>query len=36
MPKTLKAVYRNGVFILQTACNLSEGTEVELLIESPQ
>ena len=33
MPPTLKAVYRNGTFILETACNLSEGSEVELLIK---
>ncbi|MBE9053687.1 antitoxin family protein [Nostocales cyanobacterium LEGE 11386] len=36
MPQTLKAIYRNGAFILQTACNLPEGAEVELLIQSPQ
>ena len=34
MPLTLKAVYRNGTFILETACNLPEGSEVELLIQS--
>ncbi|MTJ11081.1 DUF104 domain-containing protein [Anabaena sp. UHCC 0187] len=34
MPPTLKAVYRNGTFILETACNLPEGSEVELLIQS--
>jgi predicted DNA-binding antitoxin AbrB/MazE fold protein len=34
MPPTLKAVYRNGTFILETACNLREGYEVELLIQS--
>ncbi len=31
-----KAIYRNGRFILQTAFELLEGTEVELLIQSPQ
>jgi predicted DNA-binding antitoxin AbrB/MazE fold protein len=36
MPQTLKAVYRNGTFILQTALELPEGTEVELLIQSSQ
>lgn len=36
MPQTLKAIYRNGAFILQTAFELPEGTEVELLIQSPQ
>jgi predicted DNA-binding antitoxin AbrB/MazE fold protein len=34
MPNTLKAVYRNGAFILETACNLPEGSEVELLVQS--
>ncbi|MFO5529263.1 MAG: antitoxin family protein [Cuspidothrix sp.] len=34
MPPTLKAVYPNGTFILETACNLPEGSEVELLIQS--
>ena len=34
MSPTLKAVYRNGTFILETACNLPEGSEVELLIQS--
>lgn len=36
MPQALKAIYRNGAFILQTAFELPEGTEVELLIQSPQ
>ena len=36
MPYALKAIYRNGTFILQTPCNLPEGTEVDLLIQSPQ
>ncbi len=36
MPQTLKAIYCNGTFILQTSCNLPEGAEVELLIQSPQ
>ncbi len=35
MSYAVKAVYRNGAFVLQTACNLPEGTEVELLIRSP-
>ncbi|NJL09679.1 MAG: antitoxin family protein [Calothrix sp. SM1_7_51] len=34
MPQVLKAVYRNGKFIPQTSCNLPEGSEVELLIQS--
>ena len=32
MPQALKAIYRNGTFILQTAFELPEGTEVESLI----
>ena len=36
MPQALKAIYRNGTFILQSAFELPEGTEVELLIQSPQ
>ena len=36
MPQALKAVYRNGAFVLQTAFELPEETEVELLIQSPQ
>lgn len=35
MSQALKAIYRNGAFILQTVCNLPEGAEVELLIQSP-
>lgn len=34
MPQALKAVYRSGTFILQTACNLPEGVEVELFVQS--
>ena len=33
--QTLKAIYRNGTFILQSAFELPEGTEVELLVQSP-
>jgi|GEM_PF-356963 predicted DNA-binding antitoxin AbrB/MazE fold protein len=36
MTYLLKAVYRNGTFILQTPCDLPEGSEVELLIQTPQ
>nr|WP_202895475.1 antitoxin family protein [Iningainema tapete] len=32
----MKAIYRNGTFILQTACDLPEGSEVELVIQPPQ
>ena len=35
MAQALKAIYRNGAFILQTVLELPEGTEVELLIQSP-
>jgi predicted DNA-binding antitoxin AbrB/MazE fold protein len=35
MTQALKAIYRNGAFILQTVFELPEGTEVELLIQSP-
>ncbi|MBO3461817.1 antitoxin family protein [Aetokthonos hydrillicola Thurmond2011] len=35
MSPALKAIYRNGAFILQTACDLPEGSEVELLIQAP-
>ena len=36
MPQAFKAVYRSGTFILQTACNLPEGAEVELFVKSSQ
>ncbi len=36
MLQPLKAVYRNGAFVLQAAFDLPEGTEVELLIQSSQ
>lgn len=36
MPQALKAIYRNGTFILQTAFKLPEGTEVELVVQLPQ
>jgi Protein of unknown function DUF104 len=36
MPQTLKAVYHSGTFILQTACNLPEGIEVELFVQTVQ
>jgi uncharacterized phage protein gp47/JayE len=32
----LKAIYRSGTFILQTACDLPEGVEAELFVQSPQ
>ena len=36
MSQTLKAISHDGTFILQTACDLSEGTEVELFIQFPK
>jgi hypothetical protein len=36
MSQALKAIYRSGTFILQTACNLPEGVEVELFVQSSQ
>jgi hypothetical protein len=35
-PQALKAIYHSGTFILQTACDLPEGIEVELFVKSPQ
>jgi hypothetical protein len=34
MLQALKAIYHSGTFILQTACDLPEGVEVELLVKS--
>lgn len=31
MPDALKAIYRNGAFILQTACDLPEGLRLNCL-----
>lgn len=36
MPQFLKAIYRNGTFILENPCNLPEGVEVELFVQSSQ
>jgi predicted DNA-binding antitoxin AbrB/MazE fold protein len=36
MPQSLKATYRNGAFVPQTAFELAEGTEVELLVQPSQ
>ncbi|MGG6242753.1 antitoxin family protein [Nodosilinea sp. AN01ver1] len=36
MTQPLRAIYRNGAFIPQTAFELPEGTEVEILVQSPQ
>ncbi|MEG3435606.1 antitoxin family protein [Pannus brasiliensis CCIBt3594] len=35
MFQVLKASYSNGTFVLRSPCELPEGTEVELLIQSP-
>ena len=35
MSQALRAIYHSGTFILQTACDLPEGVEVELLVKSP-
>jgi predicted DNA-binding antitoxin AbrB/MazE fold protein len=34
MTQSLRAIYRNGAFVPQTAFELPEGTEVELLVQS--
>lgn len=34
MPQTVKAKYHQGTFILQTPCNLPEGFEVDLIVQS--
>jgi hypothetical protein len=36
MTQSLKAIYRSGAFILQTDCNLPEGLEVDLFVQSCQ
>jgi predicted DNA-binding antitoxin AbrB/MazE fold protein len=36
MSQRLKAIYREGVFIPQTPCDLPEDSEVELIIEEPR
>lgn len=35
MNVTLRAVYRNGVFIPDTACTLPENSQVELIVQGP-
>jgi predicted DNA-binding antitoxin AbrB/MazE fold protein len=34
MPQTLKAIYHSGTFVLQVDCDLPEGAEVELIVQS--
>lgn len=36
MSQRLKAIYREGVFVPQTPCDLPEEAEVELTIEEPR
>jgi predicted DNA-binding antitoxin AbrB/MazE fold protein len=36
MIQTLRAIYNNGTFLLQAPCDLPEGTEVELSVNTPQ
>ena len=35
MNATLKAVYRNGVFVPETTCTLPENSQVELIVQGP-
>jgi uncharacterized protein (DUF433 family) len=35
MDATLKAVYRNGVFVPTTACDIPENTEVQVTVQGP-
>jgi predicted DNA-binding antitoxin AbrB/MazE fold protein len=35
MPRSVKAVYHNGVFITREFCDIPEGSEVELIIQGP-
>ena len=35
MNATLRAVYRNGVFVPETACQLPDNSEVELVVQGP-
>ncbi len=35
MNATLKAVFRNGVFVPETACQLPENSEVEVIVQGP-
>jgi predicted DNA-binding antitoxin AbrB/MazE fold protein len=33
MPRSVKAVYHNGVFVAREFCDIPEGSEVELIIQ---
>jgi len=35
MNAPLRAVYRNGVFVPETACELPENSQVELIVQGP-
>ena len=35
MTATIKAIYRNGVFVPENACELPENAEVELTVQGP-
>jgi predicted DNA-binding antitoxin AbrB/MazE fold protein len=35
MPRSVRAVYHNGVFVSQELCDIPEGSEVELIIHGP-
>lgn len=35
MSQTIKAIYRGGAFIPQTPCDLPEGAEVEITVDTP-
>jgi hypothetical protein len=35
MNRNVKAIYRNGNFIVKEACNIPEGSEVDLIVQGP-
>jgi predicted DNA-binding antitoxin AbrB/MazE fold protein len=35
MPRNVRAVYHNGVFIAREFCDLPDGSKVELIIQGP-
>jgi predicted DNA-binding antitoxin AbrB/MazE fold protein len=35
MPRSVRAVYHNGVFVSRELCDIPEGSEVELIIQGP-
>lgn len=36
MSQRIKAVFQNGAFVPQQSCDLPEGSEVDLIVESPR